>query len=158
MEPRDQQTLLLAIYGENCDQARHHEVLRERVTTIVAQTTGVVLGLFGFGTAWEKPTHIHLVIPALIVLLGLWGFAASWKHNERSKLHVQRVRQCRKRLSVLSGVDLDAINYDADILHKKEFGPQAGLANRTHIIWKAFHLLIAVLGIVVFIYLDRRVS
>jgi hypothetical protein len=158
MEPKDQQTTILAVYKENCDQARHHEIQRERVTTIVAQTTGFILGLFGFANAWATPKYIHLAIPAFIVLLGVWGFVAAWKHNERSKLHVQRVRQCRKRLSDLSGIDLEAINSDAKTKHLAEFGPQAELETRTHIVWKAFHLLVAVLGIVIFIYLCPRVS
>jgi 4-amino-4-deoxy-L-arabinose transferase-like glycosyltransferase len=158
MDAKDQQTLILAVYKENCDQARHHEVQRERVTTIVAQTTGFILGLCGFATAWSTPKYIHLAIPAFIVLLGFWGFVAAWKHNERSKLHVQRVRQCRKRLSVLSGIDLDKINSDAKVKHLAEFGPQAELETRTHIVWKAFHLIVAILGIVILIYLWPRVT
>ncbi len=158
MEARDQQTLLLAIYKENCDHARHHEIQRERVTTIVAQTTGFILGLFGFANAWATPQSIHLAIPAFLVLLGLWGFAAAWKHNERSKLHVQRIRHCRARLSALSGVDLEAINRDARAAHLKEFGRFAKLEPRTHIIWKIFHLVVAVLGVVILIYLLPRVA
>jgi hypothetical protein len=158
MEPTDQQTLILAIYKENCDQARHHEIQRERVTTIVAQTTGFILGLFGFASAWSNPKYIHLAIPAFLILLGLWGFVASWKHNERSRLHVQRVRQCRARLSALSGVNLESINSAAETEHLKEFGPHAELETRTHLVWKTFHLLVAVLGIVIFIYLCTRVT
>lgn len=156
MEPRDQQTLVLAVYKENCDQARHHEVQRERVTTIVAQTTGFILGLFGFAKAWDTPEYVHLTIPFFIIVLGLWGFVASWKHNERAKLHVQRVRQCRKRLANLSGVDLAAINDDADKAHLAEFGPHAELQTRTHLVWKAFHLLIFALGIGILVYLWPR--
>jgi hypothetical protein len=150
MEPKDQQTLVLAVYKENCDQARHREVQRERVTAIVATTTGLLLGLFGFGhDAWSKPERIHLVIPVFLILLGLWGFAASWKHNERSSLHRQRIRQCRTQLEKLSAVNLAEIKEKADVAHGKEFGWKVELETRTHIIWKTFNLLVVALGLVV---------
>ena len=158
MEAKDQQTLLLAIYKENCDQARHHEVQRERVTAIVGQTAGLVLGLFGFGQAWSDPKPIHLVIPLFLILLGLWGFAASWKHNERSSLHRDRVRQCRKHLAELSGINLAKINADAEEAHIAEFGKRAELETRTHIIWKIFNVIITLLGFVLLLYLLLTVS
>jgi hypothetical protein len=151
MDPKDQQTLILAVYKENCDQARHHEVQRERVTAIVATTTGLLLGLFGFSqNAWSEPKPIHLVIPVFLILLGLWGFAASWKHNERSSLHRQRIRQCRRQLEELSGIDLADMNEKAREAHKEEFGAKVELETRTHIIWKAFNVLVAALGLIVF--------
>ena len=159
MQPEDQQTLLIAVYKENCDQARHHEVQRERVTAIVGQTTGLILGLFGFSTAaWNNPKPIHLVIPLFLILLGLWGFAASWKHNERSDFHRERIRHYRKALAGLSGVNLQKINDDAEKDHTSKFGKKAELEARTHIIWKAFNLLIMFLGLFLLVYLINRIG
>jgi hypothetical protein len=156
MEDKDKQTLLLAMYKENCDQARHHEGLREKVTTIVGQTAGVVIGLFGFKESWSSPQPIHLLIPTFVILLGIWGFTAAWKHNERAAMHRQRIRQCRRMLSELSGIDLKAMNDRASVEHLAEFGPNAEYEARTHIIWKAFNVLIALLGTVLFVAILAR--
>ena len=45
------QQILLARYKENSNRTRHHETLRERTTAMVAQTTGILLGLMGFGVS-----------------------------------------------------------------------------------------------------------
>lgn len=158
MDPKDQQTLLLALYKENSDQARHHEVQRERVTAIVAQTSGFIVGLFGFATSWATPTRAHLVIPIFLIVLGIWGYLAAWKHYERSRLHVQRVRQCRKKLSELSGLDLSGMNDAAQAKHLQDFGKSALYESRTHLIWKAFPLLISVIGAAILAYLLQTIK
>jgi hypothetical protein len=124
----------------------------------VGQTTGLILGLFGFSTAWNHPKPVHLVIPLFLILLGLWGFAAAWKHNERSDLHRERIRHYRKALAGLSGVNLQQINDDADKEHITKFGKKAELETRTHIIWKTFNVLIVLLGLVFLIYLLRCIA
>jgi hypothetical protein len=149
MEAKDQQTLLLAYLKENCDQARHHEIQRERVTAIVASTTGLVMGLFGFSSSWRQPSAIHLAVPFFMILLGTWGYLAAWKHHERSRMHVQRIRVLRKQLSALSGIDLDALNADAYTAHLARFGDSALYESRTHLIWKAFPLIVSLIGVAV---------
>jgi hypothetical protein len=104
MDAKDQQTLLLACLQENWYQARHHKLQRERVTAIVASTTGLVMGLFGFSSSWRHPSGEHLAVPFFMVILGAWGYLAPWKHHERSRMNVQRIRALRKRLSALSGI------------------------------------------------------
>lgn len=147
MEPKDKQTLILAIYKENCDQARHHEIQRERVTAIVASTTGVMLGLLGLGKGGELITpSLMLLMSIFIVLLGLWGFAGSWKHNERAALHRERIGQCRIQLENLSGINLVKINELAEEAHVLSFGPNARFETSTHYIWKTLHVMIALLG------------
>lgn len=53
-----EQNIIMGRYRENADQARHHETLRERSTSMVAQTSGVLLGLLGFkeGRLVSSPT------------------------------------------------------------------------------------------------------
>jgi hypothetical protein len=152
MEPKDQLTLLLALYKENCDQSRHHEVQRERVTSIVAQTTGIIVGLFGFATSWANPSPVRLVIPAFLILLGLWGYFGAWRHYG-SRFHVQRVRQCRSALKGLSGIDLSAMNDRAKAEHLKDFPESSLWEPRAHIIWKPFPLFISLIGFVLLAYL-----
>lgn len=126
---------------------------RDKVTAIVAQTAGIILTLFGFVKSWDQPNWIHLAIPAFLIILGVWGFLASWKHYERSRLSVQRLRQCRKRLESLSGIELSAMNEQAELAHKTDMGKSWLNGMRTHYIWKAFNIFIIVLGTIIFIYL-----
>jgi hypothetical protein len=149
MDAKDQQTLLLAYLKENCDQARHHEVQRERVTAIVASTTGLIMGLFGFSSSWSHPSSVHLAIPFFLIILGAWGYLAAWKHHERSRMHVQRIRALRKRLSALSGIDLEAVNAEAYQAHVSRFGDSALYESRTHLIWKAFPIIVSLIGVAV---------
>ena len=149
MDAKDQQTLLLACLKENCDQARHHEVQRERVTAIVASTTGLIMGLFGFSQSWSHPSGVHLAVPFFMVILGGWGYLAAWKHHERSRMHVQRIRAVRKRLSALSGIDLDDIHAEAYQAHLARFGDSALYESRTHLIWKAFPVIVSLMGLAV---------
>jgi len=145
MDPKDQQTLLIAVYKENADQARHHEQQREKITSIIAQTTGVVLGLLSISKAGQLQSHpLYAFIALFLVALALVGFMVCWKHNERAELHRERIGQTRKRLSGLSGLDLEKINADANAEHKKHYP----VPERIHSDWgwKLFHILVALLG------------
>lgn len=152
--PKDQLTVLLAIYQENADQARHHEVQRERVTALVGQASGVVLGLLGGKAALGLGSpNVPLVAALFLMVLGLWGYFASSRHYERSRLHVQRLRQVRHRLEALARVDLGAINSLAQTEQDKTFDPRSFRYRRTHMVWNAFHLIVAALGLILLLQL-----
>ena len=152
---KDRLTLLLAIYKENADQARHHEVQRERVTALVGQASGVVLGLLGGKAALGLGSpNIPLVAALFLMVLGLWGYFASSRHYERSRLHVQRLREVRLKLEVLTLVALGAMNDLAEREHEKVFNSHAFRYRRTHVIWNAFHLLVAALGLILVLQIE----
>lgn len=75
--PQPNRDILLARYKENADQARHHETLRERSTVMVAQATGVMLGLLGFKEGTLSHSSAAAAIAVFIVLLGAWGIFSS---------------------------------------------------------------------------------
>jgi hypothetical protein len=89
------QTVLLARYTENCEQARHHEALRERTTSMVASTTGVMLGLLGFKEGTWKGNPIGLLIAVFIVVLGVWGLISVGLSEARIRRHRDRINEIR---------------------------------------------------------------
>jgi hypothetical protein len=64
-------------------------------------------------------------------------------------MHVQRIRALRKRLSALSGIDLEAVNAEAYQAHVSRFGDSALYESRTHLIWKAFPIIVSLIGVAV---------
>lgn len=89
---------LIARYKENADQARHHETLRERSTTMVLQTTGVVLGLLGLKGGVVQAGHATIILALFVVLLGLWGIFSSLVFESRARRHRNRIDRLLKQL------------------------------------------------------------
>jgi hypothetical protein len=101
--------VLIAMYKEQCDQARQHETLRQQAT-IVALTlmTGIIslaslLAVFAtskdFGTLWLP--RVRLIDQALgwiLVILGALATLLSLKHYERNRSHTVRARAYRTLL------------------------------------------------------------
>lgn len=144
---RERMTVLLALYKENADQSRHHETQRERVTALVGQASGVVLGLLGAKAGVDALGRgVSIGVPIFLIILGLWGFFASSRHYERSRLHVHRLRQVRRELEELTGVPLREINRQAEDNHERTFDARSWRYTRTHAIWSAFHLIVSLVG------------
>lgn len=142
-------TVLLSVYTENSELARHHDNQRERITGIVAQTSGVLLGLLTISSFQTVFGLSFLLVGCFITIFGFLGFAFSWKHNERARLHRHRVRTLRKEMSKISGIDLRELNKSASRNHAMDYSRIAPESLRLDWIWKSFHLLIVVLGLVI---------
>lgn len=152
---KERVTVLLALYKENADQSRHHEMQRERVTALVGQASGVVLGLLSAKAGIDALGRgVSIGVPIFLIILGLWGFFASSRHYERSRLHVQRLRQARKEIEDLTSVPLRDMNRRADLAHEQSFDPDSWRYRRTHAIWNAFHLIVALVGLVLLFLLS----
>src|SRR5712692_3879927 len=120
MDPKDKQTLLIAVYKENAEQARHHEQQRGKITSIVAQTTGVILGLLTVSKEGTVETHaLYVLIAGFLIVLGILGSVIILKHSERAELHRKRIGRIRERLSDLSGEKLKELNIGADAEHEQ---------------------------------------
>lgn len=127
------QTVLLARYKENCDQARHHEELRERTTAMVAQTSGVMLGLVGLREGQWKDNPASQLIAAFIVVLGAWGVFSSIMFEIRARRHRRRIASIRAQL---------------------ESDPEQGLNTKQMVwVWVVFHSLIVLLGVALYLKL-----
>ena len=127
------QAVLLARYKENCDQARHHEVLRERTTAMVAQTSGVMLGLVGFKEGQWKDNPVGQLIAAFIIVLGAWGVFSSVMFEMRARRHRKRIASIRAQL---------------------EPNSEPGLNTKQMVwVWVVFHTLIILLGVALYLKL-----
>ena len=127
------QEILLARHKENCDQARHHENLRERTTAMVAQTSGVMLGLVGFKAGEWKDNPVGHLIAAFIVVLGAWGVFSSIMFETRARRHRKRIASIRAQLEPSS---------------------EPGLNTKQMVwVWVVFHALIILLGIALYLKL-----
>ena len=139
--PPDARALLLALYRENSEQARHSERQREAVTAIVVLAAALVLGLV------MRRGAPGLLSAGFLVALGGFGFAASLRHFERSRLHVQRVHVTRRELSRLFGVDIEQLYGAASEEHEKRFRQLSRRTARIHYVWQALHLAVVGLGL-----------
>jgi hypothetical protein len=152
----DRQAFLLALYKENCDQARQHENLRERATTLVVTLAGQILtlsaaavtiaGITGYGMTTTgsvgtggqgtlDPSHLDLVASFYAILgvfligLGLIGRRLSLKHYERNRFHVYEARRYRKALERLfpgSGYSTIRVDPNKDEEYKKKIIEEIG--------------------------------
>ena len=141
--PPDPRELLLTLYRENSEQARHYERQREVVTAVVASGAALVVGL----VAPRAAAAPVLLAAALLVVLGAFGFAASLRHFERSRLHVQRVHVTRRELSRLYGVDIEQLYAVATRQHEQRFRRLSRRTARIHYVWQALHVAVIVLGL-----------
>jgi hypothetical protein len=129
--PPPQRDLLLIRYRENADQARHHEVLRERSTSMVAQTAGVMLGLLGLAQGTVATNPGAPFVGAFIILLGAWGIYCSVEYEARARRHRDRIDTILKAL---------------DPAHTPGPGSQRMIA-----VWVLFHIGVACAGVFVLV-------
>ena len=148
-KPLPDETILLALYKENADQARQHELFRQTITTLVAGITGAVIGLLSLkdtGAVLHSPLLPVIVI--LVAVIGTFGLIASMKHYERNRMHIERIREIRKALDTLPGITpqlLQNINANAKNTHDPKFPHLSQL--ELNKVWNTFHLLVVILGI-----------
>jgi hypothetical protein len=73
-------------------------MLRERTTSMVFQTTGVLVGLLGFKEGKLQDNHIGIMAALFIVLLGSWGLFSSTLSELRIEEHHRRIEDHLKAL------------------------------------------------------------
>jgi hypothetical protein len=130
------QKVLLARYGENCEQMRHYEALREHTTAIVAQTSGVMLGLLGFKEGTWKGNPIGLLMAVFIAVLGGWGLFSAFLAESRIRLHRRRNDKIRPHLEIVLEPDS----------HWKW----------TVWVWVLFHCALIILGIILLVMMTQQ--
>lgn len=109
--PQSAQAFLLAMYKEQCDQARQHESLRQQSTTLILAMCSAAMALSGIliATTIKMPDTGALIDPGLllsgyaligvfIALLSILGRRLSLVHYERNRQHAEKARSYRELL------------------------------------------------------------
>ena len=130
-----QQAILLARYKENSDQARHHEVLRERSTAMVASTTGIMLGLLGFKEGTVQHSSAAAIVALFIIVLGAWGIFSSLVFEARARRHRTRI----DRFLIALGVTIS--------MRRKR--------HELNFVWLLFHFAVICLGATVWLLVGQ---
>lgn len=152
-----QKEVLLALYRENCDQARQHETYRDKVCGLASATVGLLLGLFGFNAgAWASPSIIHLAIPAFIIIVGVWTRKLTAKHDERAALHRKRIGKIRNALETNTGLTLSDMNREARDAHEKDYHDKAMIEVHSYQLWKSYGTMLTVFGAIIAVIVAVR--
>jgi hypothetical protein len=158
----DPQAFLLAMYKEQCDQARQHEIMRQQSTTLILTVSTTIATVAGVTlSATIKPlldarvpwlVAFYALLGWLIVKLAQLGERLSLKHYERNKLHVERARQYRRRLTDLfQNADYSEVNKNADQEHKNKWAKDrlqpSIIEGRLHQYWIDIFTFVRYVGI-----------
>lgn len=137
-------------YGrESWLHARHNETQRSAVSGAVIAISAAVVG---FITSHELNQN-DLPLTLFLMFLGLFGAAFCAKHYERFSLHMEIIRESQVYLDrLLPGEPLEDIFAKAKAAHKRR-GHWLRWARLNHF-WVLLHLLIALLGLLLSIYIN----
>jgi hypothetical protein len=133
--------ILLSLYKEQTEQARHHEEQRATVTNYILIVAGAVLGLLSI-----EGFRGHLPAGVFLIGLGLFGAIAVAKHYERNRYHSRMASAYRRQIEKLdkdTQVDRSSIRSEQE----KAFPSLNKL--RLFQLWITFHLFVSILGVLV---------
>jgi hypothetical protein len=138
--------VLLAVYSEQCDQARHYEGQHVTIMGFVVASAGALTGLATFDQALDTA---DAVTAAFIVVLGMFGFLASTAYYMRSFRHGKRAEKIRRSLDELfPGVRIEELRDLGDDAARRKFAPYGPLARlRLHHIWFAVNVAVVIFGV-----------
>jgi hypothetical protein len=138
------------MYNEHATQARHHEILRGTISTILVAVCAGILSLYGAkdGALVEK---YHFYIGWMLIALGTLGGLLSYKHYERNRLHVATLRQFRSEIDKIlrpSGGSISAPNTRGRKKHECEY-PLSSKWLRGYFLWMAVFIFIIGAGVMI---------
>ena len=137
----DSLAMLLAVYKEQAEQARHHESQRATVTNYVLIVAGGVLGLLSIENfKGYVPTGLFLIV------LGFFGAVVSAKHYERSYFHNRLAAAYRKQMEEID----ENLEIDREAARNEQEKSLPRLSKmRLFWLWNSFHIFISFLGFLV---------
>ncbi|MEM6626037.1 MAG: hypothetical protein AAF719_04975 [Pseudomonadota bacterium] len=140
----DRADLLMQIYDEQTNHARHHESLRVNIVSVILTLGSLVIAVICHDGGIFRDD-----IPIIVFLgcLGLFGYIASMKHYERNRLHVARAQVMREMAEDSLGADDigDALR-KAGKEHEKAYSFQSGYI-RLKYVWAIAPLLLSLAAI-----------
>jgi len=143
-EQKIQKEILLAMYQDNIDQGRHHEIQRGNVTSAMLAIEAIIIGLITF----DKQINLFdLPLTIMLIVLGVFGAGFTLKQYERFSLHMERARVYRGKLDELfMGGLISSLKNSADNKNNCKYPILSNL--RLNYWWTGLHLSIAGTGIV----------
>jgi len=144
----DENESLWRLYQDHLAHGRHYETLRATTTTVLLAVAAGVLGLLGAAHAWPLG-YQQMPLTMFLVFLGVFGAFFSAKYHERFVFHMNRARQYRDALDkALPSANINTARPKADEKTKTEH-PWL-YKRRLWAFWVSLHLLIAVLGVLLY--------
>jgi hypothetical protein len=134
------------MYNEHATQARHHDILRGTISTILVSVGAGIFSLYNLNHGALGKEH-NIYIGLLMIAVGALGGLLSYKHYERNQLHVSILRQFRGEIDNLppSGGSINAINAKGREDHRVEY-PFTSEWLRVHQLWLAIFGIISGAG------------
>jgi hypothetical protein len=140
--------VLFDFYKEQVENARHHEIQRERVTSLILLLAAGLVSASGIIGTNHDQQFMKFVACSLIVL-GLFGAIFCLKSYERNRRHVFSAREYRKAISkFVSQIDLERLRSNGYQRSDDEYPVVSEI--RLHHLWIGFMLLIATFGVAIF--------
>jgi len=137
---------LWGMYQEHTCQGRHHETQRATVTNFIII---VAAGIIAF-IANKEVKKDQWILAVFLIIIGLFGAVFSGKQYERFRFHMKAAGRYRKELEKNLNPDWGNIREEARIEHEKKFS-KILVSLPLYSFWIALHLLITLLGIILFI-------
>ena len=138
--------VLLALYLDNIQYARHHENLRSTMSNLIL-VVGAALG--AVITMDNKINSMDLPFIGFLVIIGLYGTFFSFRHFERFHSQYARARKLRAQLELAVDISISDMNKMADKEHAIRF-PISHKWSLSYF-WAAIPLSIALLGVALFV-------
>jgi hypothetical protein len=138
------------MYNEHATQARHHEILRGSISTILVSVCAAILSLYNLNMG-NLGARYHFDVGLMLIALGTLGGLLSYKHYERNRLHVSTLRQFRREIDDILrplGGSISVPNTRGREDHEREH-PIASKWLRAYYLWMAVFIFIIGAGVMI---------
>jgi hypothetical protein len=146
-EQKIQKELLLSMFQEYEVRCRHHENLRATITSSLIAIDSIIVGIITYD---NKLIKSDLPLIFLVFFLGIFGIIFTLSHSERYLQYSERSRQFRAILDerYTNGL-IEMCKKNAKTIAESKFKLNKIFSH--HFLWSFIHLVIVILGIVLFI-------
>jgi hypothetical protein len=131
------------MYNEHAMQARHHEILRGTISTLLVTVCAGIVSIYNVNQG-NVGTKYHFYIGLMLIALGTLGALLSYKHYERNRLHVSTLREFRNEIDEILGPlggSIGVPNRRGRDNHNGEY-PYSSKWLRVHYLWASVFIFI----------------
>ena len=139
----NQTNIMLCLYQEHLNQARHQENQRSTMTNLILIICTALLA----GITLDKILSLtDLPLAIFLFTLGIYGAFFCAKYYERFRLHYERSRMVRKQLEKSVGLNTSSESQKAaDLKTKEQFPIMFNV--RLYWLWIILMLIISLVGL-----------